>query len=181
MTDMAVIPAWVVQPTQEVADCHRIAHVVADDTGNARLAGIAASINWATGGQPSPLTERDGDPSAAVARAEMMAAYDANMPQELWSALGVEPREPVTENEGWREGVALTLGWLLGVHSRPPIPLPRRNPDGSTPSEEQLYREAVEARPHCSWEPEQHAEARSKARAEAARYARLAKLADSAG
>jgi hypothetical protein len=178
MGETAVIPAWVVQPPTQVADCHRIAHATAAQTGRVRMAAVAATVNWVTGGQPAPLTERLDVPTAAVARAEMMLAIGP-LHAELWRELGVEPREPVTNHPEWLEGVALALGWLLGIHSRPPLRLPRRNPDGTTPTADQLYREALEARPHTA--PEQRNAARDEAAALAGRYRRLAELADSAG
>lgn len=178
MGETAVIPAWVVQPPAQVADCHRIAHAVATQTGDVPVSAVAATINWVTGGQESPLTERPGEPTRDVARAEMLAA-GGPVPADAWRSLGVEPRQPVTVHAGWCSAVAATLGWLLGVHTRSPIRLPRRNADGTTPTGEQLYREAVEARPYCAWTPEQRASARDEAYAEAARHRRLVELADS--
>lgn len=179
MSDLAVIPGWVKPPHREVADCHRIAHVVAASSGSYSKAAIAATINWVTAGQDAPVTERTDEPTELVARAEMLVA-DRVPFEDIPAMLGVDSPPPVTEHRGWCDGVALTLGWLLGIHSRPPIQLPRRNPDGSVPDGEQLYAEARAARPHCAWEPEQRIEARDKAYADAARYARLASLADSA-
>lgn len=179
MGETALIPAWVVQPPAQVADCHRIAHATAVRTGRARLQAVAASINWVTGGQDAPMTERGDEPTAAVARAEYMVA-GGPVPADAWRTLGVAPRDAVTDHPVWSEGVGLALGWLLGIHSRPPVELPRRNPDGSTPDADQLYREAVAARPHCSWLPEQRNAARSEAARLAGRYRRLVELADSA-
>lgn len=66
-----------------------------------------------------------------------------------------------------------TLAWLLlGVV--PPITLPRRNPDGTVVTDEQLYTEYL----GCDPNPirEQRDAARDKARRDAAQYRRLAAL-----
>jgi hypothetical protein len=127
------------------------------------------------------MSGRPFQPTAAEARAEWFLAGSFGEPlDELWfQSLGVAPREPALMSRGWADGCGLTLGWLLGIHPRPPIELPRRNPDGSVPDVEQLYREAIQARPHTA--PEQRNAARSEAVATAGRYRRLAELADSAG
>jgi hypothetical protein len=182
MSDTAVIPAWVVVPPAEVADCHRIAHAIAVKTQDLTVAGVAATVNWVTGGQESPITGRElpggSGPDVGVARVEMLAA-GGPVPAEMWRHYGLEPRGPITDHPGWCRAVSSTLGWLLGVHTRPPFQLPRRNPDGSVLSGEQLYREAVAAHPHRSWIPEQRAEARDRAYELSAVYQRLAALADS--
>jgi hypothetical protein len=68
-----------------------------------------------------------------------------------------------------------TLAWLLGFGRIPPLRLPRRNADGSTPTVEQLYAENLAK---VSGEPEERIAARAQAERDAALYRRLANLAD---
>jgi len=111
----------------------------------------------------------------------MTVAYDMPpMPASMWVALGVEPRAAATDDREWANGVNGALGWLLGRRSEPVLHLPRRLPDGSTPSADQLYTEILETRPFEHRLPEQRQAARNEAETAAARYRRLAALADSA-
>lgn len=178
MGDTAVVPSWVAVPAIQVADCHRIAVWKVQHGAGTFTVAVAAALNWVTGGQESPITDVADEPTRERVNAEAMLGWGP-IPHEVWVKAGVEPREPVTDDERWLKGAAHALGWLQGVHSRPPIELPRRTADGSTPSWEQLYQEEVEEHWYRAWEPEQRVEARNKAMAEAARHARLAELADS--
>ena len=178
--DQAVIPAWAAPAAQAVADAHRIAHVTYADLGDLRAGGVSASINWATGGQDAPITERTEPVTRDLVQAEWMLAGSVELGSTsmVWGA--ITPREPVVRDRTWAVGVGAALGWLLGVHPRPPVAIPRRHPDGTTPTAEDLYREMVAARPHASWLPEQRAEARRRATQAAETYRRLAALADRA-
>jgi hypothetical protein len=102
------------------------------------------------------------------------------MPESMWVALGVESRAAVTEDREWANGVRGALAWLLGQRPEPMLHLPRRLPDGSTPSADQLYAEILETQPFEHRLPEQRQAARNEAHAAAARYRGLAALADSA-
>lgn len=182
---VATVPAWVVPPPGQVADAHRLTHaLVVEYEGDERAhrhAGACAAISWVVGLQPAPLTHRGDAPTTGMVRAEMMladcvAAGETDLPDEIWAALGVHPRSPVTAHAGWATGVAASLGWLLGVHSSPPVRLPRRLPDGSTPTAEDLAAEYVA---RTFGEPEARAEARRRAERDAALYRKLAAVADS--
>lgn len=174
-TSYLTFPDWVVPPGRQVADCLYLAHASVQNGGRPAIAAVAASVNWVTGGQLAPLTERADAPTEPVARAEWMLAY-APMEPGIWRDLGVTPAEPVTDDQGWRNGVSLTLGWLLGAHPRPPLELPRRNPDGALMTADQLYQEERAANPHRTWMPEQRHEARTRAEVTAIRSQRLAEL-----
>ena len=179
--DQAVIPAWVAPTAQAVADAHRIAHVTAADTGDIRTAAVAASVNWVTGGQPAPLTERTDPVTRRLVETEWVLAGNVELDtQSGWLFDDIPPADPVTDDRRWAAGAGVALGWLLGVHPRPPVQIPRRLPDGSTPTAEDLYREIVAGRPHASWLPEQRAQARRRATRAAEEYRRLADLADRA-
>jgi len=178
--DHAVIPAWVTPAAQAVADAHRIAHATAAQTGSNRAAAIAAAINWATGGQAAPLTERTETPTRDLATAEWLLAGSVEHGTPMvWNT--VTPADPVTEDRGWAGGTSAALGWLLGLTDRPPVRIPRRLPDGGVPSAEQIYEELIAARPHAAWTPEMRAEARRRASETARISAQLARLADQAG
>jgi hypothetical protein len=175
---LAVVPAWVVPNPTEVRDCHLIAYRAFQESRAPGLGGSYAAVNWVTGGQRAPVTERIDPLSEALVRAEMWVAQSVGMraplPSDLWVRLGVEPREARTTDTEWTGGVSRTLGWLVGVHDRPPFPLPRR----PVPSAEELYAEAVAARPYAAWEPEQQLAARQKAEADAHKYRKLAEYVD---
>ena len=66
-----------------------------------------------------------------------------------------------------------TLAWLLGMSRIPPVELPRRAPDGSVLTEDQLYGEYMAGKTGL---PEQKLEARRKAARDAGRYRQLAAL-----
>lgn len=100
----ALIPAWVAPAAREVADCHWIAHSVAEEVGRTSVHGEVCSIlNWVT----SDL------PTADQVRARLKDAGSA----------------------------ANTAAWLLGLTRIPPIDLPRRNPDGTLLTVQQLAAE----------------------------------------
>jgi hypothetical protein len=185
VTAVATVPAWVVPPPGQVADAHCLTHALVSELADAerahRHAGACAAISWVVGLQPAPMTSRGDESTTALVRAEMMlagavAAGAPSLPDEVWAALEVPAMPPVTAHAGWANGVAAALGWLLGVHARPPVRLPRRLPDGSTPTAEQLYDEYVA---RTFGEPEARAEARRRASEDATLYRRLAELADS--
>jgi hypothetical protein len=55
----ALIPAWVAPTAREVADCHWIAHAVADEVGRASVHGEVCSIlDWVTGNLPDEAEVR---------------------------------------------------------------------------------------------------------------------------
>lgn len=165
MQTQAVIPAWVAPPPRAVADCLRLAYAAALQTGGHRDQAIAATISWVTGLQDAPLTEQRGEATAELALAEMMIA-DGHDPHH----------QAVTANRNWTAGVAVTLSWLLGLYSAPPLQLPRRLNDGTTPTVEQLYAENLRGKTGL---PEERIAARRQAEKDAARYRRLAGIADS--
>ena len=67
--------------------------------------------------------------------------------------------------------VGNTLAWLAGYTTLPPLQLPRRNPDGSVMTANQLYDEYIAGKTGL---PEQRLEARNRARKDAALYQQLA-------
>jgi hypothetical protein len=163
-SDRAVIPAWVIPDGHAVADAHRISYAAAtaDSVGarpgvRVRAGGVATAINWVTGGQLAPITERpETDHDVVWAEWLLAGSVETGVPM-VWG--DVEPREPVIRDRTWAAGVSAALGWLLGVTQRPPVAIPRRLADGSVPTVEQLYRELVAARPHAAWTPEQRSAA----------------------
>jgi hypothetical protein len=66
-----------------------------------------------------------------------------------------------------------TLAWLLGFTPVPPIELPRRNPDGTVVTVEQVTAELLAGKTGM---PEQRRDAETKARRQVARWRRLASL-----
>jgi hypothetical protein len=182
MPPLAVVPGWLVPSDTELRDCHLIAWRALQETGGDRAGGIFAAVNWVTGGQRAPVTERTEPASKALAETEMWVAVGVRLgmppaPDEWWVPFRVAPRPPVTDNRVWAAAVADTLGWLLGrPDAPPPTPLPRR----PVPTVEQLVQEARAARPYGNWGPEERHAARAKAEVDVARYRRLAAYADGA-
>jgi hypothetical protein len=183
---VAIIPSWVVRSQRQVIDAHYIAYALAQPPAGARYRPVAASIDWLTGVEDAlaPMTLRELEATECAATAEMMLAQavvcgDRGLPDYLWAKLGLTPEEPWRFDTLWSEMVALTLRWLLeDEQNRPPIELPRRLSDGSTPTADQLYAEAEAAAPRCnSWGLEERHEARLKAEQAAARYRELDRLA----
>jgi hypothetical protein len=179
MRATSIVPAWVEVPPGQLADAHRIAHALAPAA--AELRPVAATLDWVTSGgaRPAPMTGRPLEPTASAVRSEMMLADSVALGggQDLdaawWSTLGVAPARSVTTDVVWSRGTVTTTGWLLGLHTRPPVRLPRRLADGTTPSADDLYAEySARAR-----EPEQRRDARAAADRDAALYRRLAELA----
>jgi hypothetical protein len=115
--------------------------------------------------------------------AQAVARGDRGLPDYLWAKLGLTPEEPWRFDTVWSERVALTLCWLLeDEQNRPPIELPRRLSDGSTPTADQLYAEAeaeaeAAAQRSNSWGLQERHEARLKAEQAATRYRELDRLA----
>lgn len=72
----------------------------------------------------------------------------------------------------YERGIADTLAWLMGM-AGPPIELPRRNPDGTLVTAEQLYAELVAEHP-LPPAPEERQQFQERAREQAARWAVLA-------
>lgn len=174
-SDRAVIPRWVVPDGRAISDAHRIAYWTAVDHeagGRQRPGGVAAAIDWVTGGQPAPITKRV-EVTQDVAWAEWMLAgsVETGVPM-VWGS--VEPRGPVIRDPAWAAGAGAALGWLLGATVQPPVAIPRRLPDGGIPTVDQLYRELVAARPHAAWTPEERMEARQRAAEAAQAYRDLA-------
>jgi hypothetical protein len=84
-----------------------------------------------------------------------------------------DPPDVLAQLAGARGGAYDTLAWLLGMSSRPPITLPRRNPDDTVMTAAQLYDEYMTG----LWgEPEQRRDAQLRAVRDAAAYQRLANL-----
>lgn len=118
-------------PTGDVGACHHFAARFAEQSRFARA--VAATFEWVVGdGDPdivSPVSGRSLAPSERVARAEMMlasavASGQLGLADDVWSSLKLEPAAAVLTAEDWVNAAAATLGWLLGVHRRPPLRVP---------------------------------------------------------
>jgi hypothetical protein len=162
MAETAVIPAWVVPPPAQVADCHRLAYADAVATRSTRCMAVTATISWVVGLQEAPIV---GQPEVATRDAafDVMLAADAG-------------NNPDPAGQAWCAGVAVTLSWLLGLYRTPPVQIPRRLDDGTTPTVEQLYTELMTGKTGL---PEQRLAARQQAEKDAALHRRLAECADS--
>jgi hypothetical protein len=176
---LAVVPAWVVPNPTEVRDCHLIAHRAFRESRSDRMGGVYAAVNWVTGGQRAPVTEREEPPTVVLVRAEMWVALSIGdglppLTPRMWTDIGAEPREARTDNRLWCRGVDAVLGWLIGVQKDPPFALPRR----PVPTVEELYQEALAAKPHGFWPPEDRQRVRFQAEKDAVRFRALAAYAD---
>lgn len=146
------VPAWVVPSAAEVDDLYSLAQSEYDaPRGNRPQAcGIAGALRWVSGSAATgPVTGRLEQPvTAALAKAECWAARatadSGGTPerrlQVACAELGVAywPPNPELVDPEEGHGVYQTLSWLLGWSDGyrggrvPPLPVSRRNFDGST-------------------------------------------------
>lgn len=135
--------------------------------------------NWVT---PAAGQVRDLHTVATANQSELAAgcrdaiawiADPAGPTAEQAQAETVELDKRRREGPYW-VGIADTLAWLNGWLSQPPLEVPRRNPDGTVLTGDQLYAELLDAYP-AGWQPtpEQRHTARQQADVTAARWARL--------
>jgi hypothetical protein len=113
-----------------------------------------------------------------IAHACALEAGAASRYADIVYTLNWVTSDDATEAEAYQrlladpaEGVRDTLAWLVGYNTIPPLALPRRNPDGATPTAEQLYSEATAGKDLL---PEQRIAARDKAERDARHHRRLA-------
>lgn len=173
MSVAVAVPQWVVPAAVAVRDYRWLAWASAEHTGSRRLAGHVAAVDWVATGGVSPVCGRYVDCSVAEVRAEMMAANFAE------SGLPAMPGlEPVVADREWCGGVALALGWLLGVHAKAAFRIPARGEDGAPCTADELYAAAATAKGRRLLPEEQRA-ARATAERDAGLYRRLADLVDS--
>lgn len=168
-TQLAVIPAWVVPSFAEVSDAHGLAHARARDTRDVVWMARAATLDWVMGGHgTAPVTElpRRHEPTEDEVLEERYAARSvANNREYSW------------ELRRWADAVAWMLRWLIGEDAVCPVELPRRRPDGSLWTAEDLYAEAAGDR---RLPPETRRDLRLRAEVDAQRYRDLALRAASA-
>lgn len=178
------IPAWVTPVAAAVEDLYWLAHRYYIDQHSTRAGGIGATLDWILKGRVAPITERREQPvTKNLAEAEMTAALAttggadwAMFPLDLvYTRLGVAYQPPVVVEPAWSDGVWRGLRWLLGVADQAaPLHLPLRRPDGTIPTTEELYQQAMTQLPHSVRLPEQRRELRLRVETDVCRYHRLA-------
>lgn len=178
------IPAWVKPPAAAVEDLYWLAHRYYIDQHSTRAGGIGATLDWILKGRVAPITERREQPVAKnLAEAEMTAALAttrgadwAMFPLDLvYTQLGVAYHPPAVVEPQWSDGVWRALRWLLGVADQAaPLQLPLRRPDGTIPTTEELYQQAMTQLPHSLRLPEERRELRLRVETDVGRYHRLA-------
>jgi hypothetical protein len=144
MTELAVVPAWVVADHQQVADFNYMVFTLATELNSVHGKGQLAAVGWVTGVRPAPMTQRDEPVTWALARAESwvaltVAACNADPVTSDWAMLGVEQRPWVAGDQDFAHGAWRTLAWLLGVRADPPIAVPVREVDGTLAPGEERY------------------------------------------
>lgn len=136
-----VVPGWVVPTPAQVQDLHTIATAEASRSELAR--GCLDALDW--------VLDPNG-PDMEQARAEATAL--------------------AKHRTGYYRGISDTLAWLYGLLSHPwHLAIPRRNPDGSLLTADQIYDELLAA--HSRPTPEQRDKARHEADVTAIRWARI--------
>ncbi len=187
MTWTPVEPAWAAPSRREIDDLHWLAYRARRELGKPWCSGISRTLAWARGGRAAPITGRDDAPvTRELATAEMWAANAASTPdlpppplEEISSRLGVVHVAPQPVDADLADGAWRALRWLLGEHDqRPPLPLPVRHDDGTTPTADELYEVAFAAAPDQFRLPEQRAELRTRVEQNARRYRDLATAID---
>jgi len=177
-----VEPMWITPSCSELADVHVLAFRTFRDTGSAKAEAMGATAAWIRGGRTAPVTFREEQPvTKALAKAEMWAAVHVvtgDVPLESFCLdLGVHYAPAVATNPVWSLGVEEVLRWLTAdplERRKPPIPLPRRNPDGSVATAEELYQQTMATQPHKKWGPEERRALRNRTEVDAIRSERLA-------
>jgi hypothetical protein len=178
------IPAWVTPPVGQVEDLYWLAHRYYLDQHSTRAGGVGAALDWILKGRVAPITERREQPvTRNLAEAEMTAALATTggadwvlFPLDLvYTELGVAYQPPVVVDPQWSDGVWRALRWLLGVADQAaPLQLPRRHLDGTIPTSDELYQQALAHRPYPVRLPEERRELRLQAETDVCRYHRLA-------
>ena len=139
-----VEPTWITPSRTELADLHVLAFREYRDTGSVKAEAMGATAAWIRGGRNAPVTFREEQPvTKALAKVEMWAAVDVDTGDvplaSLCRDLGVSYAPAVATNPVWSLGVEEVLRWLTAdplERRKPPLPLPRRNPDGSVATAE---------------------------------------------
>lgn len=187
MTWRPVEPAWAAPSRREIDDLHWLAYRARRDLGRPWYCGISRTLAWARGGRAAPITGRTDAPvTRELATAEMWAANAASTPdlvpprlEDISAQLGVPHVPPQRVDADLADGAWRALRWLLGERDQgPPLPLPVRHDDGSTPTADELYDIALAAAPDRFRLPEQRAELRTRVEQNARRYRDLAAAID---
>lgn len=184
----AVFVPWVVPSARQVSDLRWLAGRAWLEQGSPWVGGVIAAAGWVDDHRygPGPITGRTEKPvTRTLAEAECWAALaagdepgGASFPLEsVCAELGVDYWPPKFRNRVYVDGAWRTLRWLLGAEGQAaPLRLPVRDADGSVPTAEQLYAQAVERDPFLAGSPEQRQALRSRVDAEAHRSRALAEL-----
>lgn len=154
----AVVPKFVPHDRREIRDFHAVVYLRAGRTRDPRIIGMLDAIDWVVGCEPlSPLTQQPGQVTEQTACEEMNRAI------------------PMRDRNTWAAGLVDTLAYLVGLLSKPPLEVPRRNPDGTVVTADEIYQEFLDSYPG-SWTPtpEQRDKARQDADVTAVRWQRIA-------
>lgn len=186
MTWNARTPRWVKPTADEVDDFHWLGYRVHTEAGPEWVSGAVTAAAWVRGGRTAPVTERDEQPvTAALAEAELWAAVAAGPAGDglpltsIYTRLGVTPWPTQPVSRQWAEGAWRALRWLLGLQGQgPPLPLPVRNPDGTTPTRDELYAAQMALQPWRYSQPEQQQALRTRLHTDVRRSIELIALID---
>lgn len=164
------LPVWVAPPAHEVADLWWLAHRDWTERRSPWTGGVIAAVEWVIGTGCGPVTAREERPvTRNLAIAEFCAAavvIRGSGPLESeCRRLGVTYREPLRWGSDFAVGAWRTLGWLTDPKPTRccPLPVPLRNRDGSVPTADQLYDQAIAADPDSYTTREQRVELRDTA------------------
>lgn len=179
-------PEWVTPPAREVEDLHWLSHRAYEETQRVWTGGVTAALSWVRGIRRGPITTRDERPvTDRLARAEMWAAdacLDPNLPLgKIYRDLDVAPWPPIELDRDYAGGVRAVLLWLVedpAVGILPPLPVPVRLADGTTPTADNLVEAALNAAPYLYVLPEQRQALRRQSSSDAARYRQIAEIID---
>lgn len=187
MTWTPTEPTWAAPSHREIDDLHWLAYRARRELGQPWYSGISRTLAWVRGGRAAPITGRTDSPvSRELATAEMWAATAASTPdipppplEDISARLGVPHVAPQRVDVDLADGAWRALRWLLGEPGQgPPLSLPVRHDDGTTPTADELYDIALAAAPDRFRLPEQRAELHNRVEQNARRYRDLAAAID---
>ncbi|MGH3777966.1 MAG: hypothetical protein ACRDRR_19910 [Pseudonocardiaceae bacterium] len=167
MTGEGKLPRWVVPSGKEADDLFLVAHQMVTDVGSLWAQGITTTLLWVRGGileapisgrQERPVSHRVALVESYMAQGMLTSPASLRGMKDVSEGLGVEYLiPPFAMSHRYALGVYQTLEWLMSLSPEnrpvlktppPPLPIPLRERDGSTPTAGELFSRKIAAEPY---------------------------------